>query len=80
MLPAGGRGTYWYMIGSGKVTNQDPNFDWKDFPGEGHLNGDQKDKEALTRQLGVGDSLGRGKSLYQCSLVERKIFKKWKGQ
>lgn len=56
MLPAGGRDTYWYLISSGKVTNRDPNFDRKDFPGEGHLNQDLKDKEALTRHLGVGDS------------------------
>lgn len=59
-----------HILVHGKVTNWDPNFDWKDFPREGHLNQDLKDKEALTRQLGVGDSLGRGKSLSQCSVLE----------
>ena len=50
------------MISCSRVTNRGPNFDWKDFPGEGHLNQDEKDDEALIRQIGVGDSLGRGKS------------------
>lgn len=63
MLPAGGRDTHGYMISSGKVTNRHPNFDWKDFPGEGHLNQDLKDKKASTRQLGGGRQFRQRKKL-----------------
>lgn len=63
------------MISSSKVTNRGPNFDQKDFPGEGHLNQDRKDDEALIRQIGMGDSAGRGKSLCKCPVVEEKYLR-----
>ena len=53
------------MIYPKKVTNWGPNFHWRGFPGEGHLNCLLKNDEGLIRETGAGDRCGPKEELVQ---------------